>query len=120
MFRYYKKAYLARLDRYEIERWDAMARLVEVAEPFLSGDDRAYVDDDRPQFLAKPHGDHHGRAPANTGRRRSSMTDRAYQHDDCNDENRDEKHRERVGRLGMPPAQMLGVSRPHVGEREMK
>ncbi len=41
------EAYLARLDRYEIERWDALARLVEVAEPFLSGDDRAYVDDDR-------------------------------------------------------------------------
>jgi hypothetical protein len=40
-------AYLARLDRYEIERWDALMRLVEIAEPFLSGDNRAGVDDDR-------------------------------------------------------------------------
>ena len=41
------EAYLARLDRYEIERWDALMRLVEIAEPFLCGDDRADVDDER-------------------------------------------------------------------------
>ena len=41
------EAYLARLDRYAIERWDALMRLVEIAEPFLCGDDRADVDDDR-------------------------------------------------------------------------
>lgn len=41
------EAYLARLDRYKIERWDALMRLVEIAEPFLSGNDRADIDDDR-------------------------------------------------------------------------
>jgi len=41
------EAYLARLDRYETERWDALMRLVEVAEPFLSGDNRADVDDEQ-------------------------------------------------------------------------
>ena len=41
------EAYLARLDRYAIERWDALMRLVEIAEPFLCGDDRADVDDER-------------------------------------------------------------------------
>ena len=41
------EAYLARLDRDEIERWDALMRLVEIAEPFLCGDDRADVDDAR-------------------------------------------------------------------------
>ena len=41
------EVYLARLDRYEIERWDALMRLVEIAEPFLCGEDRADVDDAR-------------------------------------------------------------------------
>ena len=41
------EVYLARLDRYATERWDALMRLVEIAEPFLSGDDRADVDDER-------------------------------------------------------------------------
>ena len=41
------EAYLARLDRHEIERWDDLMRLVEIAEPFLGGDDRADVDDAR-------------------------------------------------------------------------
>ena len=41
------EVYLARLDRYAIERWDALMRLVEIAEPFLCGDDRADVDDER-------------------------------------------------------------------------
>ena len=41
------EVYLARLDRYEIERWDALMHLVEIAEPFLCGDDRADVDDAR-------------------------------------------------------------------------
>ena len=41
------EAYLARLDRYAIERWDALMRLVEIAEPFLCGEDRADVDDER-------------------------------------------------------------------------
>lgn len=41
------ETYLARLDRYAIERWDALMHLLEIAEPCLSGDDRADVDDDR-------------------------------------------------------------------------
>jgi hypothetical protein len=41
------EVYLARLDRYAIERWDALMRLVEIAEPFLCGEDRADVDDER-------------------------------------------------------------------------
>jgi hypothetical protein len=40
-------AYLAELDRSEIDHWEALMRLAEIAEPLLTGNDCADVDDDR-------------------------------------------------------------------------